>query len=154
MNILETYKAKQAEINNRIATHTIRPQETLAMQELNYRIDVLETFKGFIKSAPMALDPKQLGYHYQLVDAYVKFALTERQFGPKTDEAGQKKRDTARESLQKVVHYGRRRFSSFSPSKPEQYSETVGKYINAVLPIWLAYRDTYVKLENGEERKS
>lgn len=146
MSILDSYKAKQAEINNRIATHTIRPQETLVMQELNYRIDVLETFKGFAKSAPMALDPKQLGYHYQLVDAYVKFALTERQFGPKTDEAGQKKRETALDSFNKAVQDGRKRFSSFKPSKPEQYSETVGRYINAILPLWMQYRNTYINL--------
>ena len=146
MNILEIYKAKQSEIYSRIATHTIRPQETLAMQELNYRIDVLETFKAFLKSAPMALDPKQLGYHYQLVDSYVKFVLTERQFGPKTDETGQKKRATALGSFQKVVQDGRKRFASFHAAKPEQYSETVSRYVNTILPLWMQYRNTYVNI--------
>ena len=154
MSILKSYKEKQAEIYHKINSHTNQPQDALAMVELNYRIDVLETFKGFAKSAPMGLDLKQLGYHYQLVDAYIKSTLAERQLGPKPDEAGQKAREAALVSVQKVVQDGRKRFASFKPSKPEQYSETVGSYINTVLPVWLAYRDAYVKLQLGEEKKS
>ena len=146
MSVLQTYKEKQAEINKRIATHTVQPQEALAMQELNYRICVLETFQAFTRSAPMSMDPKQFGFHYQVVDHYVKFVLTERQFGPKTDEAGQKKRATALDSFQKVVQDGRKRFASFHATKPEQYSETVGKYINTILPLWMQYRNTYVNI--------
>lgn len=32
-------------------------------------------------------------------------------------------------------------------AKPEQYSQTVGKYINALLPVWMQYRDTYINLQ-------
>ena len=88
-----------------------------------------------------------LSYHYQLVDAYVKSVLSERRFGAKTDEDGKKRRETARQSLEKVVESGRKQFRSFSPSKPEQYSQTVGKYINALLPVWMQYRDTYINLQ-------
>ena len=37
--------------------------------------------------------------------------------------------------------------ASFAPSKPEQYSQAVGKYINALLPVWMQYRDTYINLQ-------
>lgn len=146
MSVLQTYQEKKSQINKRIATHTVQLQESLALQELNYRIDVLETFQAFTKTAPMSMEPKQLGYHYQLVDNYVKFVLTERQFGPKTDEKGQKMRATALDSFQKVVQDGRKRFASFQATKPEQYSETLNKYINTVLPLWMQYRNTYINL--------
>ena len=103
----------------------------------------------------MGLKVDDLSYHYQLVDTYVKSVLSERQFGAKTDADGKKRRETARQSLEKVVQAGRKQFSSFAPSKPEQYSQTVGKYINALLPVWMQYRDTYINLQevfqNGKQ---
>ncbi len=154
MSVLQVYKEIQAKLSSKIATHTLLPRDTFAIQELNYRIGVLETFQAFVNGAPMALDPKQLGYHYQLVDANVKFILTERQFGPKGDESVQKRRETALNSLGKAVTDGRKRFSSFKPSKPEQYSQTVGKYINTIMPLWVQYRDTYINLTPKKEEKS
>lgn len=155
MSILTTYREKQADFNSRIAKHTMQTKENLALQELNYRICVLETFQAFSKSAPMGLKVDDLSYHYQLVDAYIKSVLNERQFGAKTDADGKKRRETAHQSLEKVVQAGRKQFSSFSPSKPEQYSQTVGKYINTLLAVWMQYRDTYINLQevfqNGKQ---
>ena len=155
MSILTVCREKQTEYNSKIAKHTIQPRENLALQELNYRICVLETFQAFSKSAPMGMKMDDLSYHYQLVDAYIKFVLSERQFGAKTDADGKKRRETAHQSLEKVVQAGRRQFRNFSPSKPEQYSQTVGKYINALLPVWMQYRDTYINLQevfqNGKQ---
>ena len=155
MSILTTYREKQADFNSRIAKHTMQPRENLVLQELNYRICVLETFQAFSKSAPMGMKVDDLSYHYQLVDAYIKSVLNERQFGAKTDADGKKRREMAHQSLEKVVQAGRKQFSSFSPSKPEQYSQTVGKYINALLPVWMQYRDTYINLQevfqNGKQ---
>lgn len=147
MSILTTYREKQADFNSRIAKHTMQTKDNLALQELNYRICVLETFQAFSKSAPMGMKVDDLSYHYQLVDAYIKSVLNERQFGAKTDADGKKRRETAHQSLEKVVQAGRKQFSSFSPSKPEQYSQTVGKYINTLLPVWMQYRDTYINLQ-------
>ncbi len=61
--------------------------------------------------------------------------MGERRFGPKTDENGQKKRDTALASFEKVAKDGRKRFSSFAPSKPGQYKVSVNQYVNAVLSV-------------------
>lgn len=154
MGALQFYKEIQAEFAKKIAAHTNQPQDSLAIQELNYRIGVLETFQAFTKGAPMALDTKVLGYHYQLVDKNVKFLLTEHQFGPKPDENGQKRRETALKTLSAAVNDGRKRFSSFKPSKPEQYSDTMSKYINTIMPLWVQYRDTYVNLMPKKEAKS
>lgn len=145
-SVLQTYREKQTEMYHSISANPLPTKEVVRMQELNYRICVIETFQAFCKSAPMSLDTRVLGYHFQMVDAYVRFVLTERRFGPKTDEDGQKKRDTALASFEKVVQDGRKRFSSFAPSKPEQYKNTVNQYVNTVLPVWMQYRNTYINL--------
>ena len=107
---------------------------------------MLETFESLSKSAPITMDTKVMGYHYQLVDAYVKFVLTERKFGPKTDTEGIKKRETAAASFEKVVQDGRKRFSSFSPTSQDQYRSTIGNYILTVLSVWMQYRNTYINV--------
>jgi len=145
-NLLQVYREKQANVYKRISAHTLPTKEVLQMQELNYRIFVIETFQAFCKSAPMGMDTKELCYHYQLVDSNVRFLLEERKFGPKADEAGQKKREAARVSLEKVIQDGRKRFSSFSPTKPEQYRDNIMKYVNTVLPVWMQYRNAYINL--------
>lgn len=147
MSVLTSYREKQSEYNSRIAKHTMQTRENLALQELNYRISVLETFQAFAKGAPMGMKVEDLSYHYQLVDTYVKSVLNERQFGAKTDSDGKKRRETAHQSLEKVVQAGRKQFASFAPSKPEQYSQAVGKYISTLLPVWMQYRDTYINLQ-------
>ena len=144
--ILEQYRQKQNEIREKIAGNNLALEELLVMQELNYRICVLETFQSFCKSAPVTMDTKQMGYHFQMVDAYVRFILNERRFGPRTDENGQKKRETALTSLERVVQDGKQRFSSFSPGKADQYKNSISQYVNTVLPVWVLYRNTYITI--------
>ena len=88
--ILEQYRTRQNEIREQIAANSLPLDQMLIMQELNYRICVLETFESLCKSAPVTMDTKSMGFHFQLVDAYVRFTLNERKFGPKTDAEGQK----------------------------------------------------------------
>ena len=90
--ILDNYRNLQNNYRSQIAANSLPLEDNLKMQEVNYRICVLETFESLSKSAPITTDPKVMGYHYQLVDGYVKFVLTERKFGPKTDAEGMKKR--------------------------------------------------------------
>lgn len=85
-----------------------------------------------------------MGFHFQLVDAYVRFTLNERKFGPKTDAEGQKKRETALQSFTQVAQDGRKRFSSFSASTQEQYKTCINNYIKTILPVWMQYRNTYI----------
>ena len=144
--ILDQYRGKQAEIRSKIEENSLLPEELLFMQELNYRICVLETFQSFCKSAPVTTDVKVMGYHFQMVDAYVRFVLGERRFGPKTDEEGQKKRETALGSFERVVQDGRKRFTSFKPATQEQYKTCISQYVNTILPVWMQYRNTYINL--------
>ena len=79
--ILDNYRNLQNNYRSQIAANSLPLEDNLKMQEVNYRICVLETFESLSKSAPITMDTKVMGYHYQLVDAYVKFVLTERKFG-------------------------------------------------------------------------
>ena len=142
--ILEQYRKRQNEIREQIAANSLPLDQMLIMQELNYRICVLETFESLCKSAPVTMDPKAMGFHFQLVDAYVRFTLNERKFGPKTDAEGQKKRETALQSFTQVVQDGRKRFSSFNASTQEQYKTCINNYIKTILPVWMQYRNTYI----------
>lgn len=144
--ILSQYREKQEEFRSQTDKNSLAPENMLVMQELNYRICILETFQAFCKSAPVTMDTKKMGYHFQLVDAYLRFILTERKFGPKTDPEGQKKRQTAFTSFERVVQDGKKRFASFIATTPEQYKTSIGGYVNTVLPVWLQYRNTYINL--------
>ena len=119
--ILEQYRERQNNIRAQLAANSLPPEEILLMQEINYRICVLETFEAFCKSAPVTMDTRVMGFHFQIVDAYVRFALNERKFGPKVDAVGQKKRETAYQSFEQVALDGRKRFSSFSAGTQDQY---------------------------------
>lgn len=143
---LNQYREMQENIRSHIAANTFPPEGLILMQEVNYRICVLETFQTFSQTAPITMDPRVMAYHFQLVDAYVRFLLNERKFGPKTDAEGQKKRDTALSSFNQVVQEGRKKFMSFNASTQEQYKSSIKEYIGTVLPVWIQYRNTYVKV--------
>ncbi len=65
--ILDKYREKQSIIQSQISENSLPPEELLQMQELNYRVCVLETFQAFCKSAPITMDTRVMGYHFQLV---------------------------------------------------------------------------------------
>lgn len=144
--VLEQYLEKQNIIRSQIAENSLPLDELLKMQEINYRICVIETFQSFCKSAPITTDINVLGYHFQMVDAYIRFILKERRFGPKTDADGVKKRETALTSFEQIVQDGKKRFTSFTVTTSEQYKKTIRSYVNTILPVWVQYRDTYINI--------
>ncbi|MCM1508796.1 MAG: hypothetical protein NC177_16940 [Ruminococcus flavefaciens] len=144
--VLSQYCEKQNIIRSQIAENSLPLEGLLQMQELNYRICVLETFQAFCISAPITLDTKVMGYHFQMVDAYVRFVLNERRFGPKTDAEGKKKQETALISFERVAQDGKKRFSNFTATTKEQYKKAISAYINTILPVWMQYRNTYINV--------
>lgn len=145
--LLDKYREKQDVFRSQIAESSFSLEDLLLLQELNYRICVLETFQSFCKSAPITMDTKLMGYHFQIVDAYVRFLLNERKFGTKADDEGQKRREMARATLERVVQDGRKRFTSFSAGTQEQYKKTICNFSNSILPVWMQYRNTYVDIK-------
>lgn len=144
--LLDQYLQKQTELRAQIAANALPGDSLLVMQEVNYRICVLEIFRDYCLTAPQTMDPRVMGYHYQLVDANIQFLVSERKFGPKVDENGKKKRETAENSLNRVIADQRKRFSNYRPSTQGQFRKDICAMVNTILPVWISYRNTYINI--------
>lgn len=145
--ILQQYRDMQSNLKSQITTIHFPINQILVLQELNYRICVLETFETYCKTAPVTSDVNEIAFHYQLVDAYVRGTLTERRFGLRGDDEVKKRRETATTSFERVVQDGRKRFVSFAVGAPsEQYKNDINNYIKTILPVWLQYRNCYINI--------
>lgn len=147
MSKLNDYMELRDNFRKKIEEGNFEPKEMLVFQELNYRIEVLETFQCFCKTAPVTADAGIIGYHHQLVLAFVKKIVTERQLGERSDQEGTKRRETAQNSLQSVVDDCSKRFSAFRAESEGQYQKALGAFINTILPVWLQYRTSYVDIK-------
>lgn len=139
--ILEQYQKKSEDYRSQIAADSFPPEELMSLQEMNYRICVLETFQSMLRVTPITTDLQVIVKHFQVVYFYMELLLKERKFGPKVDEAQKQKRDTALASLEAVVHDGKERFMSFTAPSVNSYKQSIGRYCNTVLPMWMQYRD-------------
>lgn len=144
--VLEKYRMKMEQCSRAVSEQNLPLWDVAFLQELGYRICVLEAFQAFCMTAPVTTDTNALVFHYKMVDTYVQFLLEERKVGLSTDEEGKKKRETAMQSLKSVTDDFRRRFCSFRASDRETYRKSISALINAVLPVWAQYRDTLIKL--------
>lgn len=144
MTTLEQYYQTKQQLNERISSGGLTSDQILGYQELLYRISILESFMNFIKTAPVSADLDAMCNHYQLVEALSVSLLQERQFGIPADERLKNQRATALGNLQAVVNNFCNQFQYFAPTSREMYRDTVTKMINAILPVWLQYRFTYV----------
>lgn len=145
-NILAEYLAMQDDLRLKVTGNKLPLESVVGYQELNYRVDVLETCKSLTITAPITTDVKKLGYHYQLTEKVLGSLTTEHKIGPTVTEEGKKKREAALSALERVIQDGRRRFSSFKATTPELYKETVTRFIGSVLNVWIQYRNTYIKI--------
>ena len=146
VTLLDQYKAKQEEFTEQIKANSLPFDSLIEMQEVSYRIFILKIFQAFTKTAPITMDTNVMAMHYQMVDASINFIKTERRFGLKTDENGQKQRITAAATLENIIQDNRKRFASFVPAAQDQYQKSIADMINTVLTVWIQYRDTYVKI--------
>lgn len=143
-SLLDTYYKKQEELEEQIVSKECTEEVLLMMQELRYRISVLETFKMFCLTAPENCEQKLLDYHYQMVACFVQMLLKERKFGLLADERGMKARETAETSLSIIAGDSIKRIAMFDVEN--QYKSNVLSRVSAILPAWIQYRNTYVEI--------
>jgi len=128
------------------------PSQLWSLQEIMYRIEVLEVFQQFAIAAPLSADMNVLFTHYKVVDAYVENLKKERDFPSAPPESDiQKQRQTALNSFISVAADYRKRYASYNPQSPEQYSKDIGRTIATVLPAWVQYRNTINEIKITEE---
>ena len=101
---------------------------------------------AFVKTAPVTMDQRALGTHYQMLDAFLMCMLQERKIGQPGDETVRKQRETAYTNFQTVVNTFRKQFSSFRPADQDTYRNTIQNMVGTILPAWMSYRNTYVSL--------
>ena len=97
--LLDTYIESKNNFDNGTQAALPGPAEIWQRQELLYRIGVLEACRLLGKTAPLSAEPKELYWHYQIVDAFFQNLSLERRSGMVVDENHQKRRETAHESL-------------------------------------------------------
>ncbi len=146
MKLIDQYRELNGKFEEKLSAGKLAPEELCTFQELKYRICILETLRILCISAPVSTDTRMLTSHYQVVSAYLRFMSTERKLGTKADEDGLKKREAAAGSLERVMTDWAKRFGSFKPNTPELYKSQVTEYINAVLTVWIQYRNTYINI--------
>lgn len=156
MSKLNDYIELRENFRKKIEKGNFEPKEMLILQELNYRIEVLETFQSFCKTAPATADMGIIGYHHQLACAFVQKIASERQLGEKSNQEGTKRRETAQHSLERVVDDCCKRFAAFRAESEGQYQKALGAFVNTILPVWLQYRTSYVdvKVPDAEPKRA
>ena len=146
MAILEEYITKLDELHSTLSAGSFIAEDLAKVQELEYRVCVLETLKYFCKAAPVATDLKKLRSHYSLLGAYFQFLKEERKYGTRTDADGQKQREEGARAFAKVLQDTSRQFASFKPTAQDLYKKSISQLICTVLAVWIRYRETYIKI--------
>ena len=149
-SILPQLLKKQADIKEQIAANSLPLDELLVMQELNYRIGVLETFQSLVKTAPLSTDTSVLKQHYGIFDVSLRYLLKDHKFGVATDDNGKKRRQTAEKAVMDVISANQKKFTSFVAETQDQYKRYISECANTVLPMWLQFRDTYITINLQE----
>ncbi len=149
-SILSQLLKKQADIKEQIAANSLPLDELLVMQELNYRIGVLETFQSLVKTAPISTDISVLGQHYNIFDVSLRYLLKDHKFGIATDDNGKKRRETAEKAVMDVISANQKKFTSFVAETQDQYKRYISECANTVLPMWLQFRETYITINLQE----
>ena len=146
MNLVE-YREETSEL----AQYQILTQCVLCQTKPKMRFSRLSTKEKelleWICHAGLHLSVAELVYHYQIVDAYLCSLLSEHKVGFPANDELKAKRKAASDSLTQIVQNCRKSFSSFKPTSPELYKQSVNKLVNTVLPAWVQYRNTYINLK-------
>lgn len=145
--LLENYRDLKKFLNTKINEKEITPSLVCHYTELLYRIQILENFWMFSKTAPVSTDLSILASHYQMFDTFSEHLLQERKFKKTDNPELQKRQEAVYKSFVSVVQDYRKRFSHYSPSTETQYKTDILNVISVVLPVWLQYRSTYINFD-------
>ena len=116
MTIMEQYQNQVKEFDEQLEAGTLPLAKMHILQELKYRISVMQSLRAFSKLAPKTLDKQKISYHYQITRTYLLLLVGGHPLGPNVDEEGMQRRETAEESLLRVVEDGVRRYGMHGTS--------------------------------------
>lgn len=153
MKLIDQYHKRQQELEAKIKD---KPTGNLVLelQELNYRINVLDSIRILNSSAPITKNVNELLGHFQLTSGYLQMLIMEHRFGARADESLKKKRETASQTIQQVFDDGCKRFANFKPESEEQYLKIVSNFIIAMLNVWISFRNTFTEIKDSTDTES
>lgn len=151
MSKLQDYLELRENFRKQIEEGTFPAKDMLILQELNYRIEILDTLKNFCRTAPISADMRVIGYHHKLVLAFVARIAGERKLGEKADTDTAQRRETAQNTLLQVVEDCSKRFAAFHAESGEQYKNALRAFVDTILPVWLQFRTSYVDIRIANE---
>lgn len=146
MTVADFYHEIQEELEKQALSRSLNPEEHWLYQELVYRSSVLAAFRFLIATAPRTLVIDEVIPHYQAMDALTSHLLQERRFADARDAKEQAARETAYKSLSAMQRDYKRRFSAYHISTENQYSDDVRRTIEALVHLWIQYRNTMMTI--------
>ena len=149
-SLLSQYREMRDQYNAQLKENCLPPDSWMDLQELIYRISVLEGFSAYLKTAPVTTETKVMGYHFNMVDYFIGTICSERKFTKVKSDEADKKRKTAQEMYVTVVTQGKKEFQSFKANSDQHYKNSMSKYIETVLCAWVQLRNTFVNIEIKE----
>lgn len=144
--LLEKYQNMKSDLMAESEKRLLNETEQLQFQEIVYRVSVLETLMRYTTNMPVTTDKNVLVMHFRPLNALVRSLPYERRFGLPGDQKVEAQRTTATTSLMEAMESYLSFFQGYQPGDDTQYREDIKSMINALIPIWLQFRSSYVQI--------
>ena len=145
--LLDDYYAKRESLSKQLSFGKGLNQEQLyQFNELLYRINVMETLRMLMATAPVTLETRPQSEHFRVFSALVNGLMNERQIAVSGNPKEVEQRKAAHNAFSTMATCCLKSFHSYVPSAADDYRKSIEQTISAVLSSWVPYRDTFVKL--------
>lgn len=153
MGMLQDYVERKNVIEDKMDGATAH-KYMLELQELKYRIFVMETLKVFTDAVPDINDGKAVKFYSGALSAFLRELPLDHAFAPKADDEGLQRRETAVEALQEVCDDACGKLKKYQPSAQDLYKKEITKIIKPITTVWVQYRNTLIEVGAQSKEKS
>ena len=151
--ILDIYKEKQIIVEQAVNQNMLPLSDLERVQELRYRIGVIEALRIYCKTAPVTDNIKIMLEHFNQVFNYLGDLSKEHLVKDSKDEVVMNARKTAKEALADSYTGMANVFGHFKATSQNSYQEQIIKIVNGFIPVWLQYRDTLILVKIAKEEQ-
>lgn len=151
--ILDIYKEKQNIVEQAVKQNMLPLSDLERVQELRYRIGVIEALRIYCLTAPVTENLEILLKHFNQVFDCLSGLAKEHLVKDSKDEAINNARKTAKAALDDSYIGMANVFGHFKATNQNSYKEQIIKVINGFIPVWLQYRDSLIPIKISTEEK-
>ena len=113
--LLEKYQNMKSDLMAESEKRLLNETEQLQLQEIVYRVSVLETLMRYTTNMPVTTDKNILVMHFRPLNALVRSLPYERRFGLSGDQKVEAQRTTATTSLMEAMESYLSFFQGYQP---------------------------------------